>query len=578
MLDNDIVRVDGLAMDRSRFHLTESLVAFLFLSAYVVRFSDAQVFVVTPTNPIQAQYGTNVTLHWNYISIKPVTLVLWGILDEENKFQSVIAQKNGSNEVQYLASYRERARIQAQATLVLIDVKVNDSGRYGCQLTFAGESSPLFNSTRLIVSEPLATTVAPTARESSDEEDRKIHPIYLALAVVILILILLVFAYFFMTRTRRAVVIDKRNSQAFGPDLKEVQVEMDQFSSNETDADKNIRQGESPDLARQDYCVIPPLLPNSDEKDWEIPRDSLVFVKVIGKGAFGQVAKGMAVGLANRKENQLVAIKMLRKNATDENRQDLLAELNTMKKLEPHPNVIQLLGCVTKSDPIMGITEYVPYGDLLGYLRRSRGLQDTYYNDAEIKPQSSLSSKRLFGFAWDIANGMDFLSSKKIVHRDLAARNVLVGDGEVCKITDFGLAREVFKDDLYRRNATGRVPVKWTAFESLLYGNCTTMGDVWSYGIVMYEIFTIGGTPYPKVDSKDIASLLQEGYRMPKPTHLDTRLYDAMKACWNEKPEERPSFADLREMMKEMGEEEKIYINLEDYDTKLYQNVDDLDA
>ena len=107
---------------------------------------------MTPANPIQAQYGTNVTLHWDYISTKPVTLVLWGILDGENNFQSVIAQKNGSNAVQYLAFYRERAYIQARATLVLIDVKVSDSGRYGCQLTFTGEPSPLFNSTRLIVS------------------------------------------------------------------------------------------------------------------------------------------------------------------------------------------------------------------------------------------------------------------------------------------------------------------------------------------------------------------------------------------------------------------------------------------
>jgi len=164
------------------------------------------------------------------------------------------------------------------------------------------------------------------------------------------------------------------------------------------------------------------------------------------------------------------------------------------------------------------------------------------------------------------------------VHRDLAARNVLVGDGEICKITDFGLARNVFQDDLYRRTATGRLPVKWTAFESLIYGICTTMSDIWSYGIVMYEIFTIGGSPYPKVDMKALASLLQEGYRMPRPAHLNEKLYDVMRSCWNEKPEERPSFSELRKVMKEMGSKREIYINLKDYNSKLYQNVDDMDA
>jgi len=396
-------------------------------------------------------------------------------MNGESTLGTIIAQQHGNNDVEYL-SQKGRAFIEGRASLTLTDVKVSDSGRYGCQLRFSGEPSPIINSTRLIVSAPPVTTQAPTAGGSRDEEDTDIHPIYLAVVIVILILIILVIVYFFMTRTRRAVVIDKRNSQVFGPNADAV--EMNQLPPSYMDSELHKTLDEPFDSHRQEYCVIPPVLPNPNEKDWEVPRENLVFVKVIGKGAFGQVAKGMVTGLDNSKENRLVAIKMLRENATDENRQDLLAELNTMKKLEPHQNVIQLLGCVTKSDPIMGITEYVPYGDLLGYLRKSRGLQDTYYNDPEIKPQSSLSSKQLFGFSWDIANGMEFLSSKKIVHRDLAARNVLVGDGEICKITDFGLARDVFKEDFYRRTATGRLPVKWTALESLLYGICTTMSDV----------------------------------------------------------------------------------------------------
>jgi len=341
--------------------------------------------------------------------------------------------------------------------------------------------------------------------------------------------------------------------------------------------DVPLNRTEPPDRTFQDYCVISPVPLYPNERDWEIPRENLVSLKVIGKGAFGQVARGTLLGGPN-KDSRLVAIKMLRDNATDEKRQDFLVELNTMKKLDSHPNVVQLLGCVTKSEPIMGITEYAPFGDLLGYLRKSRGLRDSYYNDPDIKPRSSLSSKQLLGFSRDIASGMEFLSLKKIIHRDLAARNVLVGESEVCKITDFGLARDVFKDNLYRRNAAGRLPVKWTAFESLLHGICTTMSDVWSYGIVMYEIFTIGGAPYPKVDTKAIASLLEEGYRMPKPPHLADKLYDVMKACWHKTPEMRPSFTDLRNTMRGMCEEEKMYINLNGYDTKLYQSIDEVET
>lgn len=550
----------------------------IITSACLLKISEAQVFVLTPVNPLIAQDGSNITFHWDYTASKQLTLAQWGTMTEGNILDTIIAQQHGSNDVEYLSSsYKGRALIERRAYLTLVHVKMSDSGRYGCKLTFESGQS-IINSTMLIVS-ALPTNRSPTAGGSSDDDTIDPHPVYLAFIAVVLILIVLVIVYFFMTRTKRVVLIDKRNSQTFEPDQDVEAIELqNRTPPSDTDSGMGTPPNEPFDLTRQEYSVILPVLPNESEKIWEIPRESLVFVKVIGKGAFGQVAKGMAMGIDNSKENRLVAIKMLRENATDENRQDLLSELNLMKNLEPHQNVIQLLGCVTKTDPVMAITEYVPYGDLLGYLRKSRGLHDTYYKDPDFKPQSSLKPKQLFGFALDIANGMEFLSSKKIVHRDLAARNVLVGDGEICKITDFGLARNVFQEDLYRRTATGRLPVKWTAFESLLYGICTTMSDIWSYGIVMYEIFTIGGSPYPKVDVKALASLLQEGYRMPRPPHLDQKLYEVMRSCWTEKPEERPTFSELRKIMRTMGKKREIYVSLKDYDSKLYQNVDDMDA
>ncbi|XP_020614818.1 tyrosine-protein kinase receptor Tie-1-like [Orbicella faveolata] len=225
----------------------------------------------------------------------------------------------------------------------------------------------------------------------------------------------------------------------------------------------------------------------------------------------------------------------------------------------------------------MVMFEYIPYGDLLGFLRKSRGLSDNYFKDPDVKPSSSLTSVQLLKFAREIADGMAFLAANKIIHRDLAARNVLVGEEETCKITDFGMARDVQQDDIYRKRTKGRLPVKWTAVESLLYGYCTTQSDVWSYGIVLYEIFTIGGRPYPNIKAHRIPYMIKDNYRMPKPVHLDEEIYALMCECWNNEPDRRPTFESISRTIKrlERCHKETIYMNV--YDDQLYGNVEDWD-
>ncbi|XP_068686493.1 tyrosine kinase receptor Cad96Ca-like isoform X2 [Montipora foliosa] len=313
-------------------------------------------------------------------------------------------------------------------------------------------------------------------------------------------------------------------------------------------------------------------------RSWEVTREDVKVEKIIGKGAFGQVAKGTAKNLPFHSDTTTVAVKMLKAKAPESDKRDLKSELELMKTLKPHPHVIKLLGCVTETDPLLVLIEYVPYGDLLGYLRKSRGLNDTYYKDPDIKPQTSLTSQQLMKFAWQIADGMSYLSLRKIIHRDLAARNVLVGETETCKVTDFGMARDVQQENIYERKTRGRLPVKWTAYESLLYGIYTTKSDVWSYGVVLYEIFTVGGSPYPRMDGKKIASLLQEGYRMPKPQHVDNDLYQIMMNCWQNEPEARPSFADLTQELKGMETQHKRLLNMHIYDNDLYAKLEDLNA
>ncbi|CAH3026735.1 unnamed protein product, partial [Porites evermanni] len=351
-------------------------------------------------------------------------------------------------------------------------------------------------------------------------------------------------------------------------DLKEVPA----FASTRKEVTSGTTQVE---LTSQgpDYA---PLHPST--RSWEIPRNSVTIEKIIGKGAFGQVAKGTAIDLRERPGKSAVAVKMLKASPPESDRKDLLSELDVLKTLKPHPHVIRLLGCVTETDPLLVLIEYVPFGDLLGYLRKSRGLNDTYFKDPDIKPQTSLTSQQLIKFAWQIADGMSYLSSRFIIHRDLAARNVLVGEGETCKVTDFGMARDVQQENIYERKAKGRLPVKWTAYEALMFNTYTTKSDVWSYGVVLYEIFTVGGSPYPRMDGREIVSLFQDGYRMPKPQHVDDKLYQIMMNCWQNEPEARPSFTALTKQLKDMENQHKKLINMRIYNNQLYANVEDLNV
>ncbi|XP_067031299.1 fibroblast growth factor receptor 3-like isoform X1 [Acropora muricata] len=326
-------------------------------------------------------------------------------------------------------------------------------------------------------------------------------------------------------------------------------------------------------LPRSEYAPL-----DLRTRSWEVAREDVIVEKIIGKGAFGQVAKGTAKNLSFRSGTGNVAIKMLKENAAESDKRDLKSELELMKTLKPHPHVIKLLGCVTEFGTLLVLIEYVPYGDLLGYLRKSRGLNDTYYKDPDIKPKSSLTSQQLMKFAWQIADGMSYLSLRKVIHRDLAARNVLVGERENCKITDFGMARDVQEEDIYERKTKGRLPVKWTAYEALLYGQYTTKSDVWSYGVVLYEIFTIGGSPYPRMDGRKVLNFLQEGHRMQKPEHVDNKLYQIMMNCWQSEPQTRPSFAHLTQKLKRMENQHKSLLNMHIYDNALYANLEDLNA
>ncbi|XP_078053623.1 fibroblast growth factor receptor homolog 1 [Augochlora pura] len=281
---------------------------------------------------------------------------------------------------------------------------------------------------------------------------------------------------------------------------------------------------------------------------WELPREHLALGNTLGEGAFGKVIRAQTntgkPGIPN-----VVAVKMLKEGHTDAEMMDLVSEMEMMKMIGKHVNIINLLGACTQGGPLYVVVEFAPHGNLRDFLRDHRpssGYEPTIGQDA--KEKKTLTQKDLVSFAYQVARGMEYLASRRCIHRDLAARNVLVSDEYVLKIADFGLARDIHCHDYYRKTTDGRLPVKWMAPEALFHRVYTTQSDVWSYGILLWEIMTLGGTPYPSVPSVEkLFHLLRTGHRMEKPPCCSIEIYMLMRDCWSYQPNERPMFGELVE-------------------------------
>ncbi|KAK3860047.1 hypothetical protein Pcinc_024337 [Petrolisthes cinctipes] len=282
------------------------------------------------------------------------------------------------------------------------------------------------------------------------------------------------------------------------------------------------------------------------DSDWELPRARLVMGESLGEGAFGKVVRAEVQGILRPEMMTTVAVKMLKEGHTDSELMDLVSEMEMMKMIGTHINIINLLGCCTQDGPLYVVVEYAALGNLRDYLRNNR--PSSGYERAIGQEPDAITHKDLVSFAYQVARGMDYLASKKCIHRDLAARNVLVSEDRIMKIADFGLARDIHSQDYYRKTSEGRLPVKWMAPEALFHRVYTTQSDVWAFGILLWEIMTLGGTPYPTVPSVErLFQLLREGHRMEKPSNCSLEIYMMMRECWRYQPTQRPTFKDLVE-------------------------------
>ncbi|XP_006893761.1 PREDICTED: macrophage colony-stimulating factor 1 receptor isoform X2 [Elephantulus edwardii] len=367
------------------------------------------------------------------------------------------------------------------------------------------------------------------------------------------------------------------------------------------------------------YTFIDPTQLPYNEK-WEFPRNNLQFGKTLGAGAFGKVVEATAFGLGKEDAVLKVAVKMLKSTAHADEKEALMSELKIMSHLGQHENIVNLLGACTHGGPVLVITEYCCYGDLLNFLRRKAeamlGLSPSASQDpdsiigyknihlekkyvrrdsgfssqdvdtyVEMRPVSTSSSNDSFSeqdldkedgrplelrdllhFSSQVAQGMAFLASKNCIHRDVAARNVLLTSGHVAKIGDFGLARDIMNDSNYIVKGNARLPVKWMAPESIFDCVYTVQSDVWSYGILLWEIFSLGLNPYPGilVNSK-FYKLVKDGYQMAQPAFAPKKIYSIMQACWDLEPTRRPTFQQIYSLLQEQAKadgKERDYANL----------------
>ncbi|XP_012496561.1 PREDICTED: mast/stem cell growth factor receptor Kit isoform X2 [Propithecus coquereli] len=372
------------------------------------------------------------------------------------------------------------------------------------------------------------------------------------------------------------------------------------------------------------YVYIDPTQLPYDHK-WEFPRNRLSFGKTLGAGAFGKVVEATAYGLIKSDSAMTVAVKMLKPSAHLTEREALMSELKVLSYLGNHMNIVNLLGACTIGGPTLVITEYCCYGDLLNFLRRKRDSficskqedqseaalyknllhsKESSCNDStneymDMKPgvsyvvptkvdkrrsarigsyierevtpsvmeddELALDLEDLLSFSYQVAKGMAFLASKNCIHRDLAARNILLTHGRITKICDFGLARDIKNDSNYVVKGNARLPVKWMAPESIFNCVYTFESDVWSYGIFLWELFSLGSSPYPgmPVDSK-FYKMIKEGFRMLSPEHAPAEMYDIMKTCWDADPLKRPTFKQIVQLIEKQISDSTnhIYSNL----------------
>uniref|UniRef100_A0ABI7WKV1 receptor protein-tyrosine kinase n=1 Tax=Felis catus TaxID=9685 RepID=A0ABI7WKV1_FELCA len=304
-----------------------------------------------------------------------------------------------------------------------------------------------------------------------------------------------------------------------------------------------------------------PLLLNPKLLSLEYPRNNIEYVRDIGEGAFGRVFQARAPGLLPYEPFTMVAVKMLKEEASADMQADFQREAALMAEFD-NPNIVKLLGVCAVGKPMCLLFEYMAYGDLNEFLRSMspHPVCSLSHSDLSGRAQAAspapppLSCAEQLCIARQVAAGMAYLSERKFVHRDLATRNCLVGENMVVKIADFGLSRNIYSADYYKANENDAIPIRWMPPESIFYNRYTTESDVWAYGVVLWEIFSYGLQPYYGMAHEEVIYYVRDGHILSRPEDCPLELYNLMRLCWSKLPADRPSFPSIHRILQRMCE------------------------
>ncbi|KAM6301985.1 NTRK2 protein, partial [Podargus strigoides] len=288
-----------------------------------------------------------------------------------------------------------------------------------------------------------------------------------------------------------------------------------------------------------------------------IKRHNIVLKRELGEGAFGKVFLAECYNLCPEQDKILVAVKTL-KDASDNARKDFHREAELLTNLQ-HEHIVKFYGVCVEGDPLIMVFEYMKHGDLNKFLR-AHGPDAVLM--AEGNRPAELTQSQMLHIAQQIAAGMVYLASQHFVHRDLATRNCLVGENLLVKIGDFGMSRDVYSTDYYRVGGHTMLPIRWMPPESIMYRKFTTESDVWSLGVVLWEIFTYGKQPWYQLSNNEVIECITQGRVLQRPRTCPKEVYDLMLGCWQREPHMRLNIKEIHSLLQNLAKASPVYLDI----------------
>ncbi|XP_026116707.1 NT-3 growth factor receptor-like, partial [Carassius auratus] len=291
-----------------------------------------------------------------------------------------------------------------------------------------------------------------------------------------------------------------------------------------------------------------------------IKRRDIVLKRELGEGAFGKVFLAECYNLSPTKDKMLVAVKTL-KDPTLAARKDFQREAELLTNLQ-HEHIVKFYGVCVDGDPLIMVFEYMKHGDLNKFLRAHGPDAMILVDGQPLQTNGELGMSQMLHIASQIALGMVYLASQHFVHRDLATRNCLVGNGLLVKIGDFGMSRDIYSTDYYRVGGHTMLPIRWMPPESIMYRKFTTESDVWSFGVILWEIFTYGKQPWFQLANNEVIECITQGRVLERPRLCPKEVYDIMLGCWQREPQQRLNIKDIQKILYTLGKASPVYLDI----------------